>query len=150
MEMERRDVLKAVGAVAGTIAAAASGAGLGASPASAADCEAPGGNAVVGIKSPDPGAFIAGRFAGKTFIVTGSARGMGAAAATRLAREGANVVGVDWLNDQGELSAPRYESQAVRASSSTATSATPRPARRRWPRHPRTSAASTARSTMPG
>lgn len=102
MEMERRDVLKAVGAVAGTLAAAASGAGLGASQAGAAECEAPGGNAVVGIKSPDPGAFIAGRFTGKTFIVTGSARGMGAAAAARLAREGANVVGVDWLKDQGE------------------------------------------------
>lgn len=102
MEMERRDVLKVVGAVAGSLAAAASGAGLGASPASAAACEPPGGNAVVGIKSPDPGAFIAGRFAGRTFIVTGSARGMGAAAASRLAREGANVVGVDWLKDQGE------------------------------------------------
>ena len=32
-----------------------------------------------------------------TFIVTGSARGMGADAARRLAREGANVVGVDIL-----------------------------------------------------
>jgi NAD(P)-dependent dehydrogenase (short-subunit alcohol dehydrogenase family) len=51
---------------------------------------------------PDPGYFIPGRFAGKTIIVTGSARGMGAAAAIRLAREGANVVGVDWLKDLGE------------------------------------------------
>ena len=102
MQMERRDVLKAVGAVAGTLAVAASGAGVAASPASAEACEPPGGNAVVGITAPDPEAFIAGRFTGKTFIVTGSARGMGAAAAIRLAREGANVVGVDWLKEQGE------------------------------------------------
>ena len=64
--------------------------------------KAPGGNAVVEIAPPDPEAFIAGRFAGKTFIVTGSARGMGAVAAKRLAREGANVVGVDWLKELGE------------------------------------------------
>jgi NAD(P)-dependent dehydrogenase (short-subunit alcohol dehydrogenase family) len=46
--------------------------------------------------------FIPGRFAGKTVIVTGSARGMGRVAAIRLAREGANVVGVDWLKDEGQ------------------------------------------------
>jgi NAD(P)-dependent dehydrogenase (short-subunit alcohol dehydrogenase family) len=45
--------------------------------------------------------FTPGRFAGKTVVVTGCARGMGAGAAWRLAREGANVVGVDWLEDQG-------------------------------------------------
>ena len=93
--MERRDLMKAVGALAATAAMAATAA----EPAAAA---APGGNAVVGIQPPDPEAFIAGRFAGKTFIVTGSARGMGAVAAKRLAREGANVVGVDWLKDLGE------------------------------------------------
>jgi NAD(P)-dependent dehydrogenase (short-subunit alcohol dehydrogenase family) len=45
--------------------------------------------------------FIPGRFAGKTFIVTGSARGMGEVAARRLAKEGANVVGVDILEKLG-------------------------------------------------
>lgn len=61
-----------------------------------------GGNALVTMTPVDPNYMIAGRFAGKTIIVTGSARGMGAAAAIRLAREGANVVGVDWLKEQGE------------------------------------------------
>lgn len=45
--------------------------------------------------------FIPGRFAGKTIIVTGSARGMGEVAARRLAKEGANVVGVDILEGLG-------------------------------------------------
>jgi 2-polyprenyl-3-methyl-5-hydroxy-6-metoxy-1,4-benzoquinol methylase len=45
--------------------------------------------------------FIPGRFAGRTVIVTGCARGMGRMATLRLAREGANVVGVDWLQDEG-------------------------------------------------
>lgn len=92
-----------MGAAAGTFAAAATAAGA-SSTSSASSGAAPsvGGNALVEIPPPDPDAFIAGRFAGKTFIVTGSARGMGAAAAKRLAREGANVVGVDWLKDLGE------------------------------------------------
>lgn len=46
--------------------------------------------------------FIPGRFAGRTVIVTGCARGMGRMATIRLAREGANVVGVDWLDDEGQ------------------------------------------------
>lgn len=46
--------------------------------------------------------YTPGRFAGKTVIVTGSARGMGIGAVWRLAREGANVVGVDWLEEQGK------------------------------------------------
>lgn len=45
--------------------------------------------------------FIPGRFEGKTMIVTGSARGMGEVAARRLAKEGANVVGVDILDELG-------------------------------------------------
>lgn len=45
--------------------------------------------------------FTPGRFAGKTVLVTGCARGMGRGAAFRLAREGANVVGVDWLEEEG-------------------------------------------------
>ena len=95
--MERRDLIKA----AGTLAAAASVAGS--RPAAAQVGNASdGGNALVEIAPPDPEAFIAGRFSGKTILVTGSARGMGRAAAIRLAREGANVVGVDWIGDLGE------------------------------------------------
>jgi NAD(P)-dependent dehydrogenase (short-subunit alcohol dehydrogenase family) len=45
--------------------------------------------------------FIPLRFDGKTAIVTGCARGMGKLAAVRLAREGANVVCVDWLGQAG-------------------------------------------------
>jgi NAD(P)-dependent dehydrogenase (short-subunit alcohol dehydrogenase family) len=97
--MERRDLMKAVGAAAGSIAAATTVAGVSVPAASAAAAD---GNALVNIPPPDPDAYIPGRFAGKTFIVTGSARGMGAAAAIRLAREGANVVGVDWLKELGE------------------------------------------------
>lgn len=93
--MERRDPMKAAGALATSAAVAGA-------TTPAASAGAPGGNAVVDIPPPDPGAFIPGRFTGKTFIVTGSARGMGAAAARRLAQEGANVVGVDWLRELGE------------------------------------------------
>ena len=95
--MERRDLIKA----AGTLAAAASVPGI--APAAAqVGTPAAGGNALVEITPPDPDAFIPGRFTGKTFIVTGSARGLGKGAALRLAREGANIVGVDWIRDLGE------------------------------------------------
>lgn len=98
--MERRDLIKA----AGTLAAAAGVTGVTGVAPVAAQVGAPsaGGNALVEITPPDPDAFIPGRFAGKTIIVTGSARGMGAGAAIRLAREGANVVGVDWIRELGE------------------------------------------------
>jgi NAD(P)-dependent dehydrogenase (short-subunit alcohol dehydrogenase family) len=59
---------------------------------------------VVGVKDVDAvpeNYFVPDRFKGKTIIVTGCARGMGAAAAIRAAREGANVVGVDWIEDLG-------------------------------------------------
>lgn len=55
----------------------------------------------VPITPPDPDYFIADRFKGKTILITGCARGMGAGAARRAAREGANVVGVDWIADLG-------------------------------------------------
>jgi NAD(P)-dependent dehydrogenase (short-subunit alcohol dehydrogenase family) len=45
--------------------------------------------------------YIPDRFVGKTAIVTGAARGMGRMAALRLAREGANVIAVDWLVEEG-------------------------------------------------
>ena len=103
--MERRDMIKAVGAAAGTLAVAATSSALTSSPAEAQLAGGSKGNAVVNITPPDTDKFIPSRFAGKTFIVTGSARGMGAAAAIRLAREGANVVGIDWLKEQGEATA---------------------------------------------
>lgn len=95
--MERRDLMKSAAAL-GLAASAASVTTASAQTAGSAA----GGNALVEIAPPDPDAFIAGRFAGRTIIVTGSARGMGKAAANRLAREGANVVGVDWIRDLGE------------------------------------------------
>ena len=55
----------------------------------------------VDVAPVNPDFFIPGRFAGKTVIITGSAQGMGAVAARRAAREGANVVGVDWLEEKG-------------------------------------------------
>lgn len=77
--MNRRDILLA-GALS---AASATTAAASAREAAAAD------------------GYFPGRFRGKTMIVTGCARGMGAGAAVRAAREGANVVGVDWLGGLG-------------------------------------------------
>lgn len=45
--------------------------------------------------------YIAGRFTGKTIVVTGGARGIGKWTAIRAQREGANVVIMDWLDDVG-------------------------------------------------
>jgi NAD(P)-dependent dehydrogenase (short-subunit alcohol dehydrogenase family) len=46
---------------------------------------------MIPIKPVSPDYFIPGRFNGKTILITGAGSGMGAAAATRAAREGANV-----------------------------------------------------------
>lgn len=46
--------------------------------------------------------FIPGRFAGKTILVTGAARGIGKSTAVRAAKEGANVVIMDWLKEDGQ------------------------------------------------
>ena len=59
--------------------------------------------------------FMPGRFAGKNVIVTGSARGMGAVAATRLAREGANVVGVDILEQLGAQTIDGIKAEGLNA-----------------------------------
>lgn len=50
---------------------------------------------MVTIKPVSPDFFIPHRFEGKTVLITGAASGMGAAAATRAAREGANVACMD-------------------------------------------------------
>lgn len=45
--------------------------------------------------------FIPGRFKGKTILVTGGARGIGMSTAVRAGKEGANVVIMDWLEEDG-------------------------------------------------
>lgn len=99
--MERRDMLKGAALLAGaaaTVQAASTG------PAEAQSAAAENGNALVTMRPTDPGYFAAGRLSGKTLIITGCARGMGAAAAMRASKEGANIVGVDWIGDLGEAS----------------------------------------------
>jgi NAD(P)-dependent dehydrogenase (short-subunit alcohol dehydrogenase family) len=108
--MMRRDILKSLAAAAG----GAGGLGLTraaaederpvpplgdyAQPWDPPDADVPG---RLGIAPMPDDYFVPGRFAGRTVIVTGCARGMGRGAAWRLAREGANVVGVDWLEAEG-------------------------------------------------
>jgi NAD(P)-dependent dehydrogenase (short-subunit alcohol dehydrogenase family) len=106
--MRRRDLLAAIGGAAASgglvteasAQAAANVPDIGpyAEPWNPADPVLPARRNIA--KMPDD-YFTPGRFAGKTVLVTGCARGLGAGAAWRLAREGANIVGVDWLDAEG-------------------------------------------------
>ena len=107
--MERRDLLKGVVMAAG--AASVIGAAAPVSPAQAQSADG-GGRPVASV---DPDLTYPNRFKGKTLIVTGCARGMGAAAATRAAREGANVVGVDWIEGLGRETIEQIASAGGRA-----------------------------------
>lgn len=92
--MDRRELLKSLAL------ATAAGSASNISSAERVDAaESPTGT--IDITPINADYFVPGRFTGKTLIVTGCARGMGAAAARRAAREGANVVGVDWIDDLG-------------------------------------------------
>lgn len=107
--MERRDLLKGVVMAAG--AASVVGAAAPVSPAQAQSADGSGRP----VAPVDPDLTYPNRFKGKTLIVTGCARGMGAAAATRAAREGANVVGVDWIDGLGRQTIERIVSAGGRA-----------------------------------
>lgn len=110
--MERRDVIKGMALAAGTAAVVAT-ATVGQAPPAAAQQRGVG---VQDIPPTEPDYFVPDRFKGKTVVVTGCARGMGAAAAVRLAREGANVVGVDWIADQGAATVDRIRAASGKAS----------------------------------
>lgn len=108
--VDRRDVMMGAGVLAATLASTAAAADAGgeqlelalgdySTPWNPPDPPFPARQNIVAV--PD-GYFMPGRFAGKTALVTGCARGMGRMAAIRLAREGANVVGVDWLAEEGK------------------------------------------------
>jgi NAD(P)-dependent dehydrogenase (short-subunit alcohol dehydrogenase family) len=112
--MDRRALLQglAVGAAVAPVAEAL------AAEKSAAAAAAPGpvavpvaGKTALEVVPLDPKYFIPGRFAGKTILITGFARGMGAAAATRAAREGANVVGIDWLPEEAKATAAAIKAE---------------------------------------
>jgi NAD(P)-dependent dehydrogenase (short-subunit alcohol dehydrogenase family) len=107
--VDRRELLKGMGVVAAaattssvatdsTAAEAPAALGPYASPWNPPDPVIAGRQNIVPV--PDD-FYIPDRFAGKTAIVTGAARGMGRMATLRLAREGANVIAVDWLVEEG-------------------------------------------------
>lgn len=116
--MERRHAMKGVMMLATAAGAAAAAPAAAQAQAQAASAGGAGGDVGVGVRDVDPvdaDYFVPRRFAGKTIVVTGCARGMGAAAAIRAAREGANVVGVDWIADLGARTIERIVAAGGRA-----------------------------------
>lgn len=85
-----------------------------ATPALAQDTP-PAAPARVDIKPIDPSYFIPDRHKGRTYLITGGARGIGAASAIRLAREGANVVILDVLATEGEATAAQIRGEGRQA-----------------------------------
>lgn len=59
--------------------------------------------------------YIPHRFEGKTILITGAARGMGKWAAVRAAKEGAEVVIMDWLREEGQRTADSINRTGGRA-----------------------------------
>jgi NAD(P)-dependent dehydrogenase (short-subunit alcohol dehydrogenase family) len=108
--MKRRDILKTMAVAGATLAAAAPGT----SQAQVSDGGPPRGVGVVDIPPLDPKYFAPNRLKGKRLVITGCARGLGRAAAIRAAREGALVVGVDWLQDAGRETAEIVRSEGGR------------------------------------
>ncbi len=69
----------------------------------------------VDIKPIDPAYFIPKRHQGRTYFITGGARGIGAASAIRLAREGANVVILDVLEKEGKETVAQIRKEGGKA-----------------------------------
>jgi NAD(P)-dependent dehydrogenase (short-subunit alcohol dehydrogenase family) len=67
------------------------------------------------IAPVDPDQAFTGRFAGRTLLITGGARGIGRAAALRAAREGANVVVADFLEAEGRQTLAEIQTSGRRA-----------------------------------
>ncbi|MGL4727260.1 MAG: SDR family NAD(P)-dependent oxidoreductase [Bosea sp. (in: a-proteobacteria)] len=109
--MKRRNVIKGMALAAGSAATLTGAQVATTSPANAQ----PRGVGIKDIPPTDAEYFVADRFKGKTLIVTGCARGMGAAAAIRAAKEGANIVGVDWLQDLGAATIERIKAAGGKA-----------------------------------
>src|SRR3954453_12796801 len=63
------------------------------------------------MSKPDDGTGVAGRLTGKVALVSGGARGLGAAEVRRLHADGASVVAGDVLDDEGKALA---DSRGVR------------------------------------
>ncbi|MFZ6688541.1 SDR family NAD(P)-dependent oxidoreductase [Undibacterium sp. SXout11W] len=69
----------------------------------------------VDIKPLDPAYFIPKRHEGRTYLITGGARGIGGASAIRLAREGANVVIFDVLEKEGKETVEQIRKEGGKA-----------------------------------
>ena len=69
----------------------------------------------VDIKPLDPAYFIPKRHEGRTYLITGGARGIGGASAIRLAREGANVVIFDVLAKEGNETVAQIRKEGGKA-----------------------------------